>query len=103
MSARRLSACHAYSFLTHLAWRARLKYPNRLSVEHPSIVSDLLPPLPPPPPLHLLPWCRALQARPPQDYEPWAAALPYVYKLRRLLPCYKGAPPAARGGAGVDG
>ncbi|KAI3429433.1 hypothetical protein D9Q98_005527 [Chlorella vulgaris] len=30
----------------------------------------------------------ALQVRPPQDYEPWAAALPYIFKLQRLLPCY---------------
>jgi hypothetical protein len=28
--------------------------------------------------------------RPPQDYAPWAAALPYLYKLERLLPCYTG-------------
>lgn len=34
--------------------------------------------------------CRALMTRPPQDYAPWAAALPYLYKLERLLPCYAG-------------
>lgn len=31
----------------------------------------------------------ALPSRSPQEYEPWAAALPYIYKLARLLPgCY---------------
>lgn len=34
--------------------------------------------------------CSVLEARPPQDYEPWAVALPYLYKLERLLPCRQG-------------
>lgn len=42
------------------------------------------------------PGCRALEAQPPQDYEPWAAALPYIYQLERLLPCYTGLPPAGQ-------
>ena len=33
--------------------------------------------------------CSALPSRAPQEYEPWAAALPYMYKMARLLPkCY---------------
>lgn len=45
--------------------------------------------LPHPPP-HPELWCRALRSRPAADYEPWAAALPYIYKLERLLPCSTG-------------
>ena len=43
--------------------------------------------------MKLLAWlapCRALRSRPAADYEPWAAALPYIYKLERLLPCSTG-------------
>lgn len=37
--------------------------------------------------VHFLDLLLALRSRPAADYEPWAAALPYIYKLERLLPC----------------
>ena len=37
-----------------------------------------------------LPPRSSLRSRPAADYEPWATALPYIYKLERLLNCSTG-------------